>query len=144
MGGGIGEAVGLLRALLFLIGVHGEDFEIAEIVDAIVAMFVTFPVKFGGLRQPKLQIVRVELNFAVFDGEALVAKLDFLDWPDQIGFQAQNLKSCRINPGASFEGHRIIVSGEFCNSGCDWRGPGAAQSEPMFNSFIVCTCLCSL
>jgi hypothetical protein len=99
--------------LQFLIAVHGKDFKIAEIVATIVTVPVAFPVKPGGFGQPKLQIVRVELDLSVLDREGLVRKLDFLDWPNQVGFQPQHLIRGRIDPGAPLERHGIVVAVDF-------------------------------
>ena len=84
--------------------VHGEEQVVLETMAAMRAAASPIVKDFGYLRQPHVEIARLEMHWTIFDGGVVSGEADLRQGGDEIRFQPDDLKAIRGNPGAPFEG----------------------------------------
>src|ERR1051325_3864246 len=90
------------RDLLFV--VHGEEQVVLETVAAMRAAASPIVKDLRYLRQPHIEIARLQMHWAISDGGMVSGEADVRQGGDEIRFQPHDLKAIRGDPGAPLEG----------------------------------------
>src|SRR5580704_14987021 len=96
-------ALGLSRLSDCMIALHGEEHKIREGVLDDGAAIDHFGERIGTLRQPELNILRVELHGRITDRDGIAGKPDHRDGLYSVAIDVQHLITILCDPGAPLQ-----------------------------------------